>query len=358
MQLNQGSPHVPLGKKSTGTCLYQAERKESQKFMKEKVLRCLRNADGYVSGQEICEKLGVSRTAVWKTIRLLEAEGYEISAVKNRGYCLIKAPDSISAGEVREYIKTSWLGREFYSCETVDSTNNWARRLAEEGAAHGTVVAANAQTAGKGRRGRSWLTPAGSTIAMTLLLRPDMPPERASMLTLVEGLSVAQSLQELYGLQAKIKWPNDVVVSGKKVCGILTEMNTQVDYINYIVIGVGINTNLSEFPEELKDKATSLSLELHKEVKRAPIIGKSLEKFEENYEIFRKTWDLSGLTEQYNEILINRDASVKVLEPGHEYMGTARGIDHLGQLLVEKEDGTLQKVYAGEVSVRGLYGYV
>lgn len=326
--------------------------------MKEKILTCLREAEGFVSGQELCEQMGVSRTAVWKWMKALQEEGYVIEAVKNRGYHLVSSPDSIKEEEIRSFVHTQWLGKQLYSAETVDSTNTWAKRLAEDGAAHGTVVVADEQTGGKGRRGRSWVTPKGTTIAQTKLLKPGMPPERASMLTLVEGLSVAQAIERLYGLPVGIKWPNDVVIRGKKVCGILTEMSAQVDYINYIVIGTGINTNIKSFPEELEDKATSLALELGHEVKRAELIGVLLECFERDYDSFRKTWDLSGLLEEYNQILVNRDAEVRVLQPGAEYTGIARGIDCMGNLLVDKADGSVEKVYAGEVSVRGLYGYV
>lgn len=326
--------------------------------MKEKILICLREADGYVSGQELCGKLGVSRTAIWKNINRLKEEGYEIKAVKNRGYCLVEAPDSVKPQELRGHLSTQWIGNTIYWEETVDSTNTWAKHLAEDGAPHGTVVMADEQIQGKGRRGRQWTMQKGTSIAMTVILKPDMPPERASMLTLVEGLSVAQTIQKLYGLDAGIKWPNDVVVSKRKICGILTEMSAQMDYINYIVIGTGINTNVREFPEELKDIATSLMIEVGHEVKRAELAAALLEIFENNYEIFAKTWDLSGLCQAYNDILINKDAQVRVLQPGNEYIGTARGIDVMGQLLVEREDQTIEKVYAGEVSVRGLYGYV
>lgn len=326
--------------------------------MKEKILGYLREAGGYVSGQELCEKLGVSRTAVWKNIKLLQGEGYDIQAGKNRGYCLIESPDIIRPHEVHSYLTTKWLGHTLYTKESVDSTNTWAKRLAEEGAPHGTVAIADEQTQGKGRRGKDWVTPKGATIALTILLRPDMPPERASMLTLVMGLSVAKAIKKLYHLDAKIKWPNDVVVSNRKICGILTEMSAQVDYINYLVIGAGTNTNLKKFPEELKDRATSLVIELGEEVKRAQLVGAELEEFEKNYEIFQKTWDLSGLIEEYNQMLVNVDRQVKVLGPGEGVEGIARGINEKGELLVELTDGTITPVYAGEVSVRGLYGYV
>ncbi len=326
--------------------------------IKENILTCLKQADGYVSGQELCEQLGVSRTAVWKQIKSLEEEGYRITAVRNKGYLLTEVPDLITAQEICGCLETRWLGQTLYTADQLDSTNNQVKRLAEDGAPNGTVVIADEQTGGKGRRGRAWVTPPGATIAMSKLLRPGMEPSRAPMLTLVEGLSVAQAIHSLYGLDAMIKWPNDVVLSRKKVCGILTEMSAEVDYINYIVIGIGINTNLDQFPPDLLDRATSLKLELGRRVKRAPLVAAVLSAFEKNYETFCRTWNLEGLLKEYQKLLINRDAPVRVEDAGQSFTGIAGGIDEWGRLLVEKDDGETVRVSAGEVSVRGLYGYV
>ncbi len=326
--------------------------------IKENILSSLKNADDYVSGQELCEQLGVSRTAVWKQIKSLEEEGYRIAAVRNKGYLLTEVPDLITKQEIQSYLKTAWLGRTLYAADSVDSTNNQIKRLAENGAPHGTVVIADEQTCGKGRRGRTWVTPKRAAIALSKLLRPAMDPERASMLTLVEGLSVAQAIRSLYGLEALIKWPNDVVLSGKKVCGILTEMSAEVDYISYIVIGIGINTNLDRFPQELADRATSLQLELGRPVRRAPLVAAILSAFEGNYEKFCRTWNLQELLDDYQDILVNRDAAVQVEDARKTFTGIARGIDSWGRLLVESDSGGTVLVYAGEVSVRGLYGYV
>ena len=198
---------------------------------------------------------------------------------------------------------------------------------------------------------------------MSLLMRPKIQPQRASMLTLVMGLSVTQAIQKLLDREngdhtVQIKWPNDVVLNKKKLVGILTEMNAQIDYIEYLVIGVGINANIKEFPEELRDKATSLYEELGHPVNRAELIADILLEFEKNYEIFEKTQDLSGLLEAYQAVSANYQQPVRVLEPGNEYTGIVRGINTAGELLVEKEDHTIEKVYSGEVSVRGLYSYV
>lgn len=232
--------------------------------------------------------------------------------------------------------------------------------------------------AGRGRRGRSWRSPAGTSIYMSLLCRPDFSPDKAPMLTLVMGLSVAQAVGRYTGLPAKIKWPNDVVVNGKKICGILTEMEIGLETkeIQYLVIGVGINVGNGfeemqvsgsweearrrAFPEELQEVATSLFLEAGKKgekISRAVLVQYVMEAFEKNYELFLKTLDLSLLQENYNALLVNRDAAVKVLDPKGEYTGVAKGIDIDGDLLVETEDKAVKKVFAGEVSVRGLYGY-
>ena len=326
--------------------------------MKARILRALRQSDGYVSGQELCEQLQVSRTAVWKKIRQLQEEGYEIEAVTNRGYRILSTPENMSAEEIESRVQTGWIARSVEYLERIDSTNQYAKKRAEEKCPEGLLVVADEQTMGKGRSGRSWSTPPGTNIAMSLVLRPALAPERISMVTLVMGLAVARACRQLYGLEAGIKWPNDIVVNGRKLCGILTEMCCEILQVGYIVIGVGINANLTEFPEEIRKTATSLELELGHPINRAELIAAVMEHFEEAYEAFIRCSDLSALQEEYNALLVNRDRAVRVLEPGHEYTGTAQGIDAAGNLLVRRDDGELTRVYAGEVSVRGIYGYI
>ena len=229
--------------------------------MKSKILKELKNADDYISGQQLCERLGVSRTAVWKHIKALRAEGYEIDSVTNKGYKLMMEPDLLTKEEVASCLHTKWLGKDLHCYETMDSTNLEIRRLAEAGAGHGTVAITEEQTMGNGRRGRSWLAEAGAGIAMSFLLKPQIEAQNSSMLTLVTALAVNEAICETTGIRAKIKWPNDIIVNGKKICGILTEMSLQMDEINYIVVGLGINVNIDHFPEDLSDKATSLQIE-------------------------------------------------------------------------------------------------
>ncbi len=257
---------------------------------------------------------------------------------------------------IADQIHTKWAGKTVHFARETDSTNLWIKRLAKEGASEGTLALAEFQSAGRGRLGRSWEVPEGTSVMMSILLRPKFEPQYAPTLTLVMGMAVAKAVKSL-GFDVSIKWPNDVVVSHKKICGILTEMGVRDGKIDYAVIGVGINVNIREFPEEMADKATSLYLESGKEFDRSQIPGLVMEAFEEYYEKFAATCDLSGLKEEYESILANYNQPVRVLakEP---YEGVARGITDGGELLVEKTDGTIVAVSAGEVSVRGLYSYV
>ncbi|MCM1175862.1 MAG: biotin--[acetyl-CoA-carboxylase] ligase [Blautia sp.] len=328
---------------------------------KSDILSLLRDRQDYVSGQQLCSQFGVSRTAVWKAVNQLKEEGYRIEAVSHKGYRLLESPDVISKSEIASRLNTKWAGRKLYYLEKTGSTNIDARRCAEEGDPHGTTVVAGMQTAGRGRRGRYWQSPAGSAVYMTIMLRPDFAPDKASMLTLVMALSVAEAVAEAAGLDAGIKWPNDIVVNQKKVCGILTELNVESDYIRYVVIGVGINVNNGapeEFPEEIRETATSLKIESGVQVCRAALIECVLAHFEKNYDTFAAALDLNPFLDAYSSHLLNLNAQVKVLDPRGSYTGIARGINAAGELLVEKEDGRIEAVYAGEVSVRGLYGYV
>lgn len=274
-------------------------------------------------------------------------------------------------------MQTKYIGRTVHFYDCTDSTNVRAGELAvrleqamdasealtlpSDGRgdcerAHGHLVVADTQTAGKGRRGRSWESPAGKNIYFSLILKPDFAPDKAPMLTLVMAMAVFRALEH-YG-SLGIKWPNDIVLNGKKICGILTEMSLQQNRIGHVVIGVGINVKKQDFPEELVDKATSLEAECGQAFSRTLILQEIMSAFEEEYERFLQTEDLSGIVERYNAGLINRDREVRVLDPKGEYSGVARGIDDKGELIVELPDGSYCNVYAGEVSVRGIYGYV
>ena len=258
---------------------------------------------------------------------------------------------------IADQIHTKWAGKTVHFARETDSTNLWIKRLAKEGASEGTLALAEFQSAGRGRLGRSWEVPEGTSVMMSILLRPKFEPQYAPTLTLVMGMAVAKAVKSL-GFDVSIKWPNDVVVSHKKICGILTEMGVRDGKIDYAVIGVGINVNIREFPEEMADKATSLYLESGREFDRSQIPGLVMEAFEEYYEKFAATCDLSGLKEEYESILANYNQPVRVLDPKEPFEGVALGITSTGELRVRKEDGTIAEVHSGEVSVRGLYSYV
>lgn len=331
---------------------------------KTDILALLRNSEDYVSGQQLCDRFGVTRTAVWKVINQLKEEGYRIESVSSKGYRLLTGDEDIlSQSEIASRLTTEWAGRKVYYFDVTGSTNTDAKRLGEEGDPHGTVVVADIQNAGKGRRGRQWQTLSGTALAFTILLRPEFAPDKASMLTLVMALSVAQAVEEVSGVAATIKWPNDIVMNKKKICGMLTEMTMtpEMDEIQYVVIGAGINVNngsAEEFQEEIRQTATSLKIEAGRQINRAGLLERVLVRFEENYGIFLETLDLSRLRETYQEHLQGVGKEVKVLDPAGEYTGISRGINDRGELIVEKENGESVLVYAGEVSVRGLYGYV
>lgn len=325
--------------------------------MKDKILDMLLKEQDFVSGQKLCEAFGVSRTAVWKVVHQLTEEGYQIEAVRNKGYRLLQMPDRLNQKDILSQLHTDWAGRNIYILDEVDSTNDEAKRCAESGAEHGTVIAAEKQTAGKGRRGRSFESPMGCGLFMSMIIRDDILPARASMLTLVMGIAVAKGLESLTNLKVQIKWPNDVLVSGKKICGILTEMSMQIECVNYLVIGCGVNVRNESFPEEIKDRATSVFLEGGKSVRRSVLLSAILEQFEKYYRIFMKTQDLTEIVDEYNDYLINKNRQVTVLNPKDQYEGLALGINTQGELMVQTRQ-EVKYVTAGEVSVRGIYGYI
>lgn len=244
-----------------------------------------------------------------------------------------------------------------YHFETIDSTNKKVKELAAAGAEHGTLVTADAQHAGIGRRGRSWSSEKDAGIYMSILLRPEIETDKASMLTLVAALAVEKAIEESLLCQPMIKWPNDIVLNKKKICGILTEMALKGLEIDYVVVGIGINVNNKEFPEEIVQTASSLSLELGHEIDREMLITEVWKRFAVYYKQFLETKDLSLLKDVYERVLVNKEEKVKVLDPLGEYIGFARGITNIGELIVDTEE-EIRYVSGGEVSVRGIYGYV
>ena len=337
--------------------------------MKDKILARLSDAGDFVSGQQLCDEFGVSRTAVWKAVNRLKKEGYVIESVTNRGYRLKAGSDVLSESEIRSYLKTDSIGRKLAVYTECDSTNIRVSQAAGEGAPEGMVAVADRQTAGKGRRGRSWQSPSGVSISMSILLRPDIAPEVSPQITLVAALAVSSAIDGLVNedsgdggqvetrQQALIKWPNDIVMGDRKICGILTELQCQTDYIDHIVVGIGINVSNTVFSPEIADMAGSIFSVTGKKVNRNKLVAAVCDYFEKYYNVFLQTQNLEKLVAEYDKKLINMERQVRVLDPKGEYDGVAKGITDEGRLVVETPEG-VRYVSSGEVSVRGIYGYV
>lgn len=257
------------------------------------------------------------------------------------------------------------IGQKVYQYNLIDSTNLQAKRLGAEGAPHGSLVVADRQTSGRGRRGRMWESDKEGNLYFSLLLKPDFPVQKASMLTLVMAMAVLEAGEAVCGVRLGIKWPNDIVADGKKAAGILTELSLIPEGGYQVIIGVGINVASQEFSEEISHKATSLEEITGKNITKGDLLEAICSRFEFWYKEFCLVGDLSVILEKYNDRLVNKNQMVKVLEPVGTYKGLALGINEEGELLVAPcgQDGepdmqNIQSIYAGEVSVRGIYGYV
>lgn len=322
---------------------------------KDEILKLLRTADGYVSGEELSEKLGITRTAIWKNINLLREGGYEIESATNRGYRLACAPDALTECEILNGLKTSVIGRTVYAYDTIDSTNNEAKRLAQAGAPHGSIFIAEQQTNGKGRLGRTWISPRGSGIWFSILLRPNTSPMQITNITLLTGLCMCKAIKLYTGCDAKIKWPNDIVIGSKKVCGILTEMAAEVDRIEYVIIGTGINVYNEAFPDELSVKATSLQAETQNEISRVALFQLVLETFEQLLKRYSMQDD-GIMLEEYKSLCVTLGRRISVVRNQQQICGTAVDITPTGELMMLSEDGSRQEIGSGEVTVQGIYG--
>ena len=327
--------------------------------MKGKILKLLKDSgDNFVSGQRISEELGVSRAAIWKYINTIKEDGYKIEAISRRGYRIISSPDILTFEEIKKFLSTEYIGRNIIYYDSIGSTNSKAKELAELGKEHGTVVISEEQTAGRGRLGRSWVSPKYKGIWMSMILRPNIITENISQITLLGAAAVQKAIMKM-GINTKIKWPNDIVLNGRKICGILTEMSGEVDHINYLVMGIGINVNFEEedFPEELKDIATSLTLESGKYIDRKILISNVLNTFEVLYNDFVKNGDIAETIDicRKNSILIGKE--IQLVNRGKVTTAKAIDISDQGELVIENCHGSIENIVSGEVSIKGVYGY-
>lgn len=344
--------------------------------MKYEILEMLREAaPGFVSGEVISKRLGVTRTAIWKHIRELKEEGYGIGSSSRKGYCLESAPAGLNGFEIRSGLENTVIGREVLYLEETESTNTVAKTLAGEGAVEGTVVVAGRQTAGRGRLGRTWESPVGTGLYMTVILRPSVAPEEVQFITLAASVAVVAAIRNTTGLEAGIKWPNDIVLGGKKVCGILTEMNSEMERVNFLVLGMGINVSQrpEDFPEELRDKATSLdsyargmadsgssgheSGPVPGPVSRLALARAVLAELDRVYAMV-----LGGrraeIIKEWKSHSQTLGREVRVIYKERELTGKAEDITEEGRLVLQDSDGVRREILSGEVSVRGLLGYI
>ena len=328
---------------------------------RQAVLSLLRQQEGFVSGGEISRRLGISRTAIWKAVDALRREGYTVEARTGLGYRLLEAPDAVTEPEIRHFLgETDRVGRTLVCLEEVDSTNLRAKQLAAEGAADGTVVVADRQTAGRGRLGRSFQSPGGRGIYLTALLRPALPPERLSPVTAMAGVAVCRAVERICGASPGLKWPNDPVLEGKKLCGILTELSLEGETgrVQDLVLGIGINVSQrpEDFTPEVREMATSLAQALGRPVSRPALAAEVIREVDQLYAALA-AGELEPYLAEYRRRCVNLGRTVRLLGPGGGETAEALDIDADFGLVVRTADGTVRTVRSGEVSVRGLYGY-
>jgi BirA family biotin operon repressor/biotin-[acetyl-CoA-carboxylase] ligase len=315
-------------------------------MMQEKILDFLRRKQDYVSGEEISHRLGVSRQALWKHIQESKDAGYDIVAVPHLGYRLVSIPDRLFPCEVSRYLNTKFMGKKIYYFDEVSSTMDIAIELGIKGSREGTLILTEAQTKGRGRLGRQWFSPKYKGIYLSLILKPKILPHQASILTLFSAVSICEAIKEITGLDAQIKWPNDILIHHKKLGGILTELNAEMDEIRFVVVGIGLNVNNDK--KTLGNGATSLKEQKKEGVNRIELLKEILRKIEANYLIFQEKGS-HLILEKWRDYSITLGKRVKVFSHREHIEGVALDIDTDGGLLVRKDSGLIQKVTAGDV---------
>lgn len=321
--------------------------------MRSQILNLLKQAgDNFLSGEYLAETLNVSRTAIWKHIKALRDSGYDIESVPRNGYRLLHSPDLLSAEEMKNSLSTKILGSDIKYFTTTDSTNNQAKKLALDGAVDGTIVISEEQNGGRGRLSRSFFCPKYKGIWFSVILRPDFLPQEAPKCTLLAAVAVTKAIYDVTGVKVGIKWPNDILYNGKKLVGILTEMSAEMERINYIVLGVGIDVNISveETPEDIRDIMTSLSQITGKKVSRLELLNKLLYHLEQLY-IMAQKQSFAPILDEWRKYSITLNQEIKVISGNDVTYGEAVDIDDDGALLV-KINGQIKRVLAGDVSIR------
>lgn len=330
--------------------------------MKYSIVQLLKNAaPEFVSGGEIAARFKVTRSAIWKYIEELRNEGYVIEASTRKGYRLVSMDDCLNAFEIKNELNTSIVGRDVIFLPSIDSTNSYAKRIALEGAVDGTVIVAAEQTMGRGRLGRSWESLQGKGIYLSVLLRPAMEPVETPILTIAAAVAVSNGISEATGIATGIKWPNDLVIDGKKVCGILFEMSTEADRVSSIILGIGINYSQepSDFPAELRDRAISLKTASREPAQLSKLsIIRAVLRHLDNVINFILSGNEEKVLDMWRARSVTIGRQVSFTLKNTQYTGVATDITRDGKLSVECTDGVRRELLSGEVSVRGIYGYV
>ncbi len=326
---------------------------------KDQVVAILRKSGGYVSGEDISKTLGISRAAVNSAVMSLRKEGYEILSSTNKGYMLNDRNDKLNMGELLALLPAE-RGESILYLETVDSTNNYLRILAQDGSPDGTIVVANEQTKGKGRLGRSFSSPKDKGIYMSMLMRPYSIPAQTASITAWTAVAMCNAIEAVSGVRPGIKWVNDLVINSKKICGILTEMSVETEsgHIQYLIIGIGINANgqIRDFPEDIRRIAGSLNVETGVAINRAELACQMIKALDQ----VRCDWpdNKQAYLAAYRQDCITLGKEVRVCRNGNEEIGTATDIDDDFGIIIKFSDGSVESFTSGEVSVRGLYGYL
>lgn len=318
---------------------------------KEKILNMLRSSrTGFLSGEELGRKAGISRTMVWKHIKALEREGYGIEAVPSQGYRIVSVPDLLREGDIKPGLKTRVIGREVHLFPEVASTNTIAMEMASMGAPEGAVVLAETQTGGKGRRGRKWISPKGN-LYLSVVLRPDIPLYRSPVITLMGAVAVASAIRGMSGVKAAIKWPNDILVSGKKISGLLTEMSAEQDRVRHIVLGIGIDVNmeLEALPPDVRAQTTTLAAEARRNIDRTALLRQLLRELDGWYGVFLT--NRQDVLREWKTLNVTTGNRVAISGAGEVLEGLAEGIDDEGRLIIRLDDGNLRTVAAGDVTI-------
>jgi len=315
--------------------------------MKQKILKHIRNSDSYISGEDLSRIFDISRAGIWKHIQELRREGYEIDAVPHLGYRLKNAPDKLLPDEIKFGLDTKIIGKNIYHYEIVNSIMDIAFNLAMDSSPEGTVVCAESQHRGRGRLGRGWFSPKSKGIYLSIVLRPTFEPSQTPKLTLLAAVAVAEAIRENTGINCQIKWPNDILVNEKKLGGILTELNAEMDRTKFVILGIGINVNTKK--ASLPPKATSLKEEKKETVSRVELTREILKQIDSFYSLFQKE-GFSPIVKKWKHLSSTLGKRVKVTSQNKQVEGEALDIDKDGSLLIRKDSGFIEKIYAGDLA--------